>query len=190
MGENPLPLNEHFSHHHRWHQNMSKERIYISNPFQRAVDFMFVMFIIATLLSIAATSYTRPRKTAKLCQVLGATFVKMKLDMMLSHALHGNWPANDQAAMVDGWADEYYSENFSSEIISDATIENGAIHFQLQLDSGQDIKTLTIRPAVPAKDPLGPVVWICGKPSSPSRWSLPGVDRTNVDAKYIPSGWR
>ena len=170
---------------------MIGKRVYIFNPIQRALDFLFVLFIIALLLSIAATSYKQqPLETAKLCHVFGATFMKMKWDMMLLHALHGDWPKNDQVSLRDGWADKYYSEGHDSSYITAAAIEDGAIHFQLRLKEGEGPKTLTMRPAVPAEDPLGPVVWICGKPASPSLWSLPGVDRTNVDYRYIPDSWR
>ena len=169
---------------------MASERIYIFHPFQRAIDFLFVLFIIAVLMGIAAKTFMEYRETAKLCHVFGATFEKMRFDMMVSHALRGEWPKNDQVAMRDGWAEEYYSVRSSSYSIKSAAIEDGAIQFLLRSREGEGDKTLTMRPAVPASDPLGPVVWICGKPTSPSLWSLPGVDRTNVNYRYILKSWR
>jgi len=169
---------------------MAKERIYIFHPFQRALEFLIVLFIITILLGTAAKTFMPYRQTAKLCQLFGATFMKMRFDMMVSHAIRGEWPQNDREAMRDGWAEEYYSKRFSSYSIRAAAIEDGAIHFQLRSREGEGDKTLTMRPAVPVTDPLGPVVWICGKPLSPSLWSLPGEDRTNVDYRYIPESWR
>ncbi len=167
---------------------MAKERIYIVNSFQRAVDFLLIIFIIALLVGVAAKTFIPYRETAKLCQVLGAPFMTMRFDMMVSHALRGDWPQNDQEAMKDGWAEEYYKGGHNNAFIKSAAIEDGAIHFQLQSIKGE--RMLTMRPAVPAIDPLGPVVWICGQPTSPALWSLPGVDKTNIDYRYIPESWR
>lgn len=169
---------------------MTGKHVSIFNPFQRILNTLFALFIIAILIGVAAPTYKPFQETAKLCQVIGgATFTKMRLDMMVSHAIRGDWPKNDQEALKDGWAEKYFSDRFSS-MIKTAAIEDGAIHFQIRPNSKQGNKTLTMRPAVPAKDPLGPVVWICGKPASPSLWSIPGVDRTNVEDRYIPHSWR
>ncbi len=167
---------------------MATERIYIVNSFQRALDFLLVLFIIAVLMGIAAKTFIPYRETAKLCHIFGAPFMAMRFDMMVSHALHGDWPQNDQEAIRDGWAEDYYNERDRGSAVKSAAIEDGAIHFQLQLKEGR--RKLTIRPAVPVADPLGPVVWICGKPTSPALWSLAGVDRTDVDYRYIPKIWR
>jgi hypothetical protein len=169
---------------------MAGKRVSILNPFQRILGTLFACFIIAVLMGVAAHTYMPYRETAKLCQVIGgATFTKMRLDMMVSHALRGDWPKNDQEALKDGWAEEYFSDRYNS-LIKAAAIEDGAIHFQIRLNENQGNGTLTMRPAVPAKDPLGPVVWICGRPVSPSLWSLPGVDRTDMNDRYIPLSWR
>lgn len=165
------------------------KHVYILNPFQRTLDTLFAFFIIAVLMGIAAHTFMQYRETAKLCQVIGgATFMKMKWDMVLSHALHGDWPKNDQEALKDGWAQEYYSEKYSN--LKAAAIENGAAHFQLFSGNKNSNKILTIRPAVPASDSLGPVVWICGKPAKPSLWTIAGMDKTTIDHRYFPHSWR
>ena len=165
------------------------KHVYILNSFQRTLDTLFAFFIIAVLMGIAAHTFTQYLETAKLTQVVGgAPFMQMKWDMMLSHALHGDWPINEQEALKDGWAQEYYNERYSN--VKAAAIENGAAHFQLFSEDKNSDSILTIRPAVPATDPLGPVAWICGKPRKPSLWTITGMDKTTVDQRYFPHSWR
>jgi len=109
---------------------MTSKRVYIFNHFHRNMDILFAFFIIAILMGMAAHTYMQYRETAKLCHTISdGAFMKMKWDMMLSHALHGNWPKTDQDALRDGWAQEYFSDGRNSLYIKTAAIENGAVHF-------------------------------------------------------------
>jgi hypothetical protein len=160
---------------------------YRSYPFQLVMDHLFAIFIICILLAMAVRSYSPYRETAKLCHVLGSPYIEMKWDMMLFHAQHGVWPKTNQEAIQNGWA-QTYGNQYSPDYVKDAVIENGAIHFNL----GEAMKgsVVTMRPAVPAKDSLGPVVWVSGKSNSIGKWTIYGLDRTDVDARYIPPSWR
>jgi hypothetical protein len=100
--------------------------------------------------------------------------------------MHGEWPENSNEAMKSGLNINYapYSDNFIKEV----TVSNGAIHFTF----GKELpgKTLTLRPAVPAEDPSGPIVWVCGDSKASKNWAIQGDNRTNIDERYIPRSWR
>ena len=85
----------------------------------------------------------------------------------------GSWEGND--ADLSGY-------------VKEAKIDDAAIHFFL--DRNLEGKTVTVRPAVPVDDPFGPVIWVCGDRDPATGWMVHGVDRTDVDEKYIHSSWR
>ena len=70
---------------------------------------------------------------------------------------------------------------------SNALIVSGKFIDRALLAKG---KTITMRPAVPSSDPLGPVIWVCGDRDPSSGWTVHGVDRTDVDKSFIHSSWR
>jgi type IV pilus assembly protein PilA len=156
-------------------------------PIQFLLDHIFALLIISILILIALKSFLPYHRMAKLTGISGGSpFLEMKLDMMLYRAHHGVWPKDNQQALRFGWSESY--DQKYSRYIKRAEIDNGAIHFSLAEDlSGE---TVTLRPAVPAADPLGPVIWICGDKQSSSNWKIYGVDRTTVDDRYIHSSWR
>jgi type IV pilus assembly protein PilA len=158
--------------------------------FQLLIDHMIAILVLCTVMAVAIKIYLPYRQKARLSHVVGGSpFLEMRAQMMLYRALHGEWPQNNRQLASLGWwfTFENISE-FESEDIADATIENGAIHFTL----GKTFKgqIVTLRPAVPANDPLGPVIWICGNREPTSEWIVYGVDRTTVEDRFIPSSWR
>jgi hypothetical protein len=61
-------------------------------------------------------------------------------------------------------------------------IIGGAIDISLQRQLTG--KTLTLHPAVPIDEPLGPVKWVAGG-KRPDGWSIMGEDHTTVETGYI-----
>lgn len=156
---------------------------YTAYPFQRySTELLIVILIICILAVLALKSYLPYLERAKLFHVVGGSpYSAMKPDMMLFHALHGRWPGSNEDALRNGWSEKYDESSLS--YIKEASIENGAIHFRLTKELGG--KILTIRPARPANDSLGPVVWVVGKQTPPPMWSVQGVDKTTVDDRFI-----
>jgi type IV pilus assembly protein PilA len=158
--------------------------------FQLLTDHMIAILILSTVLALAIKIYLPYRQKARLTHVIGGSpFLEMRAQMMLYRALHGEWPRNNQQVLSLGWWGKFdgFSE-YKSTYIEEANIDNGAIHFTLSKDFEGQI--VTVRPAVPASDPLGPVIWICGNREPATGWVVYGDDRTTVDAKYIHSSWR
>jgi len=149
--------------------------------FQLIIDHMISMSIIAILIVIAINSYLPYRNMAKIMQaVSGSPFIEMRMDMMLYHAHHGEWPKDNKLALSFGWNDSY---NHYSDYIKEVKIEDGAINFFLDRDL--EGKIVTLRPAVPINDTLGPIIWVCGERKPSDGWTIQGVDRTNIDDSYI-----
>jgi len=156
-------------------------------PIQFLLDHIFALLIISILILIALKSFLPYHRMAELTGIAGGSpFLEMKWDMMLYRAHHGVWPKDNQQALRFGWSESY--DQGYTRYIKRAEIDTGAINFFL----GKDLegKTVTLRPAVPAADPLGPVIWICGDKASSFGWKTYGVDRTNVDDTHIHSSWR
>ena len=154
--------------------------------FQLLIDHMIAMLILCALLCMAIKTFRPYHKKARLAQVVaGLPFTDMKMQMMLYRAHRGEWPQdNEQALSLGGW------DNFEkgSEYVREAKIEGGAIHFTLDKDLKG--KIVTLRPAVPEDNRLGPVIWICGNKDPSEGWMVYGVDRTTVDNRYIHRSWR
>lgn len=158
--------------------------------FQLLIDHMIAILILCILLGMAIKIYQPYRKKAELSHVIGGSrFLEMKAQMLLYRARHGEWPRNNQQLLSLGWWGKFENNSaYRSEYIEDANIEDGAIHFTL----GKNFKgqIVSVRPAVSASDPLGPVIWICGNRDPATGWVVYGDDRTTVDDRYIPSSWR
>ena len=154
--------------------------------FQLLIDHMIAMLVLCALLCIAIKTFQPHHKQARLAHVVaGPPFTDMKMQMMLYRAHHGEWPKDNRQALSLGWRNDFEK---GSKYVREAKIENGAIHFIL--DEDLNGKIITLRSAVPAGNPSGPVSWICGNTDSTKGWIVYGVDRTTVDNRYIPKSWR
>lgn len=156
-----------------------RSRLGLSPGYQRMIEFLVTTLVIALLVAYAIPRYMTCKSKAFLITFSGQT-EKMRMGQ-LYHALTGQWPEKDEdlehlnaAGLVLDAPDDRF--------IDRVTVENGACHFAYK--TGLTGKTLTLRPAVPAEDPLGPVIWVAGD-SVKKGWSLSGPDRTDVDPLLI-----
>lgn len=136
--------------------------------------------IIAVLSGLGLKAYLPALPKAKILNAIGYPFDAARQDSLYYHAIHGTWPENNVQAADFGWADDYPAGK--NGYIEKLVIENGAIHqyFNDELPG----KIITLRPAVPAEDDLGPIIWICGdRPAG--QWQVFGEDRTNISEQYI-----
>lgn len=135
------------------------------------------IFIISILVPMALPSFMRLKDKCRLAHVVGGSpYLEMRMDMMYTRALTGRWPASNAETSQLGW--NAGSMNVNREFITAAEIEDSTIQFVL---AGKfEGKRITVRPAVPAEDEFGPIVWFCGEPLKPDGWRLFGTDRTNI----------
>ena len=111
----------------------------------------------------------------------------LKTDISVYYALHGEWP-RDKEALLELFPDskEWYEEMELPELDYRkyrSTIVNGAIDVSFIKMQGNN--TVTVRPAIPSEDPLGPVKWIVGKVGETEGWTVIGEDHSTVDERYI-----
>jgi type IV pilus assembly protein PilA len=84
------------------------------------------------------------------------------------------------------------ADKIVSTWISSVAVERGAIHLTFGNQANAAIKgrRLTFRPAVVDDAPVVPVSWVCGNGKTPDKMSAKGVDRTDVEARFLPLNCR
>jgi type II secretory pathway pseudopilin PulG len=149
---------------------------------RKEIELLFVILIIAILAVLQLKAYLPARVSAKTVHSAGgASFHYARIDDIYYHAFHGEWPENNDQVIQFGFTDEYTKYG----IFDDVQIKDGAVN--LHYEKLFDGKTITLRPAVPAGDKFGPVIWVIGSDRQGSGWHVFGEDHTDVDNKYISS---
>lgn len=148
---------------------------------------LFIVVVIIGLLSVLALkSYQTALVKAKVMGAITGVFYSAKRDSLLYLALHGEFPENTaQALSAAVVQDSYYEWLPKKQTFS---IEHGAVHITFNA-AEQHItgKTLTMRPVVQDDDLTGAVHWVCSSTAGGNGWKVYGIDRTNLDDKYIPA---
>ena len=149
--------------------------------FHKQIELCLVVLIIAVLAVLQIKSYMPAILFGKTVHSIGAPFQNARIDITYYYAYHGEWPKDNKQALEFGWHDQYLeSEDYA---IEDIQIKDGA--FNMQFDEFLDGKIITLRPAIPAGDPFGPIIWVIGNNRAASEWQVFGEDRTNIENQYI-----
>jgi len=128
---------------------------------------------------------------------LGALGSGSRTYISVYHAVNGNWPRDGHQAILFGNDfDDLMNDDFSEFAVSvkngairndsgdfTISIENGAMH--VVMNKYLKGKIISLRPAVPKDNPLGPVAWFAASPLRPSDWTVAGQDKTTVDYSHI-----
>ncbi|MCW5203202.1 MAG: pilin [Candidatus Electrothrix communis] len=147
-------------------------------------ELMYVIAIIALLSALAIRSYRLSLMKAEVMSVVSGVFESAKRDSLVYLALHGEFPENTAQALSSGLTESY--ESLANDYKT--VIEQGAINITFREDHRQlPGKTLTMRPVVQDDDPVGAVHWVCGNKKGESGWKFFGVDRTDIDDRYLPA---
>jgi type IV pilus assembly protein PilA len=95
-------------------------------------------------------------------------------------------PADNDAAGLPA------PERIVSTWISSVAVEGGAVHltFGNQANGALKGRRLSFRPAVVEDAPVVPVSWVCGHGRVPDKMAAKGVDRTDVEARFLPLNCR
>lgn len=156
-----------------------RARLGFSPGYRQMIELLASILVIALLVSYAIPRYMKCKSKAYLITFSGQT-EKMRMGY-LYHALTGEWPENETVLRnfnSPGMVLTELNDSFIDRVI----VENGASHYHYKW--GLNGKTLTLRPAVPVEDPLGPVIWIAGD-TTKKGWTLAGPDRTDVAPNLI-----
>jgi type II secretory pathway pseudopilin PulG len=146
------------------------------------LELLICIAIIAILTATGARIYREQIRVAHVARaILGLPLADIKTDMMVYHAHTGQWP--DSFADLQKWPVFPHYAYQTDPSIKSVSIENGAIDIVLNAPFAG--RTVTVRPAVPKDDPLGPVAWYAGQPLNGTEPSLAGKDKTNMPQTYI-----
>ena len=156
----------------------------MSKSIRYLLEFMYVVAIVGILSALAIRSYRLSLMKAEVTSVVSGVFESAKRDSLFYLALHGEFPENTAQALSSGLTENY--ELLAKDYKT--VVEQGAINITFREDHRQfPGKTLTMRPVVQDDDPVGAVHWVCGNKKGESGWKIFGVDRTDIDDRYLPA---
>lgn len=91
-------------------------------------------------------------------------------------------PANNIEAGIPA------ADKIVGNFVSATTVSNGAINLTFGNRASGAIagKTLSIRPAVIADEPVVPIAWVCGNVAGPNKMTIIGDNQTNIDPLLLP----
>lgn len=147
--------------------------------FQSSLNIMLSVCIMCLLMAIGIRYYQAPRETASILAHFASTD-SAKISLRYHYALTGDWPADTESTIYPH-RDKYTLIGFhESEIeILDGTLQIPIIY---GASKGEHI---SVRPAQPIADPIGPVHWVVG-PGDQLDWrTIHGPDLTTVDPGMI-----
>ncbi len=149
------------------------------------IELMVVVAVIAVLASLAVPSL-RDRlvrdqivEAMKIAEIAKAPVAAA---WMLAHTL----PADNAAAGLP------VAEKIVGTYVTAVGVEGGAIHvrFGNKAQSAIAGRTLTLRPAVVEDAAVVPVAWVCGHATAVQQMVAKGVDRTDVEPRFLPLNCR
>ena len=146
----------------------------------RQAELLFVILIIAILAVLQVKSYMPVHTKAKILHSIGAAFQCARIDNVFYNAYHGEWPEDNEQALRFGMNTDYLIHDGSFQ---DLQLKDGAV--TLKFNELYPGKIITFRPAVPADDPFGPMIWVVGSSRDAEEWMVFGEDRTNIEDSYI-----
>ncbi|MEO0424484.1 MAG: pilin [Pseudomonadota bacterium] len=145
------------------------------------IELMIVTAIIGILASIAIPSYSTYTVRAQMVEVFTLT-TELKPAIQAYYELEGRFPADNEEARVP--LPEHLIGNFVTRI----EVVDGAMHVMLgnYVSTRLEGQVVSIRPLTVTDSPTSPISWGCGSSPPPTGMQAAGVDRTTVEAKYLP----
>ncbi len=156
-----------------------------------SMDVLGSLMIIVIVVALIASTIVLNMKGATSAAATGEAVGIWRNQIAAYYALHGEWPESiDDLKSIMPEPNPELEEVYEDRGINkEIRISGGAL--DLVIGGGAlEGEVLTVHPAVPAGDPLGPVKWVAGR-STPEGWTVIGEDHTTVEEKYIlPVVWR
>jgi type IV pilus assembly protein PilA len=149
------------------------------------IELLVAIAVVAIVATLAMPSFQAPLVRQQIVDSAGLINVAKSAvgaRWSTAHAL----PADNAAAGLPE-ADKMVGNHVSS-----LRIEDGAIHvvFGNQANGSLKGRTLSFRPAVVDDAPVVPIAWVCAQAAVPDKMTAKGVDRTDLEAKYLPLNCR
>ncbi len=148
------------------------------------IELAVVMGIIAILALMAMPSFTE--KVVRDQIIEGAKLADIAKGPVAAYWVASGakkeMPADNAAAGLPA------ADKIVNNLVSSVTVDNGALHLRFGNNAHGAIKgkTLTLRPAVVEDAPIVPASWVCGAGKVPGKMVAKGVDKTDIDRRYLP----
>ena len=159
----------------------------IRTRFYRFVfNLLFSIVIVALLVVICASYYQTCLCKARVISFSGM-IVCPKMSVMMHLAHHGVFPKDVQQALTSTPCFSDQNVPIYGKVLRNE-IRNGAItvHFDNMHEKVLNGKKITLRPAIPIHDPMGPVCWVTTKRNSFDGLDVQGIDQTDIPSGYLP----
>lgn len=146
------------------------------------IDNMVSILVIVCVIAALTMSITRARKLVETSAAAVEIMTTHRTPVSVLFALRGEWPKD----LGDLRRSFPVSGNWSaSPRMKDLRLEGGAMTVSLRGPLAGE--RLTVHPAVPSDDPLGPVRWVAGAHGHRNDWAVAGEDHTTVKDSFIPA---
>jgi type IV pilus assembly protein PilA len=91
-------------------------------------------------------------------------------------------PADNAAAALP------VADKIVNNHVSALTVRDGSIELTFGNRASKSIvgKTLSLRPAIVEDTPIVPIAWVCGFAEAPTKMTIKGQNRTDIDPLYLP----
>jgi len=151
---------------------------------QWSLEVFLCICIIGGLIALAMHAYRKTmQKTAVLAHV--ASTDTTLLQVRFHYALTGEWPRDEaELTSVIGMTSPVAGYGGSQ-----LRIDHGAVQVPI-VSSALIGGNVTLHPAIPASDELGPVHWVAGPDIPDSGRTIIGPDRTTVPIDTLPRDFR
>jgi len=157
----------------------------LSAGFTFTVELIVVTAVIATVLSQLISTVDQSLKRVDVVAASAEVLDGNKTFLSVFYALKGEWP-KDNEELQTSFSIPDWSNRHDSRLVDNVKIRNGAVDITFGPQRKLSGRIITIHPAVPVDDPLGPVKWVVGPRSLTSGWMVVGEDHTTVDNELIP----
>lgn len=116
----------------------------------------------------------------------------VKLANIVKPPVEAAWAANKPLPVDNAAAGLPVADKIVNDYISSVAVESGAIQvtFGNRANAAIRGKVLTLRPGVVEDARIVPVTWVCGNAEPPDKMVAKGLNKTSVEARYLPLSCR
>lgn len=151
---------------------------------QRAFTLVEMFAVLAVIAILALIAVPSMQESAMRKQVKDALQLAdmAKAGVQAAYVLTGDMPADNAAAGVP------LPEKIVGNLVKEVKVERGAITLTLGNNANKALndKHVTLLPAIVPDEPRVPIAWLCHNAAVPKSMQAKGVDRTDIQADWLP----
>lgn len=149
------------------------------------IELMVAVAVLAILATLALPSLQDRIVRGQIVEAAKLADVA-KAPVAAAWTLTAAFPADNAAAGLPS------PDKVVGNLVSAVAVEAGAVQLTFGNQANAVIrgKTLSFRPAVVADAPVVPVAWVCGFANAPDKMTVSGLNRTDVDKRFLPLNCR